>query len=275
MPSQNEIDTANLAFWNELAGHHREGDYETLRRFRAGEVVLDPLVLSEMGAVDGLSLLHLQCHIGVDTLSFVRLGAQVTGVDYSNVAIATARALSAEAGLPGEFIHSRIETAPESIDRRFDRVFTSWGTFFWLPDLTSWGETIAHFLRPGGIFYMADGHPLANSVDDSKASGTKDLRIRYPCLNQTEALEWQTEESYYDDSVTVENSKTFDWNHGLGLVVTALCQAGLTIEYLHEHDFTAWQALPILEEADDGYFRLPDGYPSIPLSFSLRARKVA
>lgn len=270
-----EFDRANLAHWDEMVGIHLNGAY-SVDEFRSGASILDPLVTAEIGELAGTSLLHLQCHFGLDTLSFARLGANVTGIDYAPRAIAVARELSAETGVPGRFVHCRVEGAPDVLDETFERVFTSWGAICWLPDLGRWAEVIAQFLKPGGIFYMIEGHPLANAIDDSGPSPRKDaLLLRYPCLSQTEPMQWTQAVDYADEETTIENATIYDWNHDLGTVVTALCDAGLRIEFLREHPVIAWRAFPELVARDRYYFELPEGFPRMPLSFSIRAHKPA
>ena len=260
---QVHYDDANRAYWDELA------------EFLAGESVLDPLVTAEVGDVRGKAVLHLQCHFGLDTLSLARLGAVVTGLDYSPKAIAAARALSAESGVPGHFVEGRVQDAPALIDGSFDMVFASWGAICWLPDLRVWARIVAHFLKPGGRLYLAEGHPLANSLDDGSSDPVAPLVLRYPFLTEAEPLEYENQVDYADETTAPVNKTTYDWNHGLGEVVTALCQAGLEIRFLHEHEIIPWRAIPQLVVQDDYFFRLPAGYPKVPLSFSLKAVKKA
>lgn len=275
MPSQKEIDAANLAYWNELAEVHSkdDGGYR-VAEFLAGQSILDPLLVSELGSVEAKSLLHLQCHFGLDSLCLARLGAEVTGIDYAKKAIALARQLSENSGVPGRFVHGKVEDAPDLIEGQFDLVFTSWGAICWLPDLTRWAQVIAHFLKPGSTFYMIDGHPLANAINHTAPSDRPgNLALRYSCLSQAEAMEWHEENDYVNSGAQLKNRQIFDWNHDIGTVVTALCQAGLTIEFLHEHPVIAWQAFPDLVEQDRYFYALPEGFPRIPLSFSLKAGK--
>jgi 2-polyprenyl-3-methyl-5-hydroxy-6-metoxy-1,4-benzoquinol methylase len=166
-----DVEATNLAHWEEMVEVHVQGGaYCKLPDFRAGEAILDPLVTSEIGDVRGKKILHLQCHFGLDTLSFARLGAEVTGIDFSPAGIAAAQALSAETGVPGRFIRCKVDEVPQHLDETFDMVFTSWGAICWLADLKVWGKIIAGALGPGGVFYMAEGHPLALAIDDAAPS---------------------------------------------------------------------------------------------------------
>jgi SAM-dependent methyltransferase len=270
-----DAETANLAHWEEMVEVHVQGGaYCKLPDFRAGEAILDPLVTSEIGDVRGKKILHLQCHFGLDTLSLARLGAEVTGIDFSPAGIAAAQALSAETGVPGRFIRCKVEEVPQHLNETFDMVFTSWGAIIWLANLTTWGQVIAGLLAPGGTFYMAEGHPLALALDeDAPSPHPGSLLLRHSCLSPREPARWETATDYADETTRLENKTTFEWNHDLGTVVTALSAAGLRIDYLREHPFIAWRAFPDLVERDDYFFELPDGFPAIPLSFSLRAEK--
>jgi len=273
--SISDVEAANLAHWEEMVEVHVQGGaYSKLPAFRAGEAILDPLVASEIGDVRGKKILHLQCHFGLDTLSFARLGAEVTGIDFSPAGIAAAQALSAETGVPGRFIRCKVEEVPQHLDETFDLVFTSWGAICWLVDLKVWSKVIAGALAPGGVFYMAEGHPLALAIDDAAPSPHPGgLLLRHACLSRAEPTRWDIATDYADETTQLENKTTFDWNHDLGTVVTALSAAGLRIDFLREHPFISWRAFPDLVERDDYFFELPNGFPAIPLSFSLRAEK--
>ena len=175
MSELTEHQKANQAFWDDLVDIHaaQDGDGEgyRVRKFLDGECILDPLIRSEIGDIEGKSLLHLQCHFGLDSLSLARLGATITGVDFSPNGIAAARKLSDDSGVPGRFIEGLIEDVPSLIDEQFDMVFTSWGAIIWLADLGAWTAAIDHALKPGGVFYIADAHPLLLAFDDEAEPG--------------------------------------------------------------------------------------------------------
>lgn len=267
-------DAANRARWDELVAVHRAGpEGYRVAEFLAGESILDPLVAGEIGEVTGKRVLHLQCHFGLDTLSLARLGAEVTGVDFSAKAIAAARALSAESGVPGRFVACKVEDAPAHIDGPFDLVFASWGTINWLPDLTRWAQVIAQVLAPGGGFYMAEGHPFLFTLDEVPADAPEPLVVRYPCLARPRPLRFDEPNDYADQDAELANRTAYEWPHGLGEVVTALSRAGLAIDYLREHEVVPWKAIPALVKKDRYFWELPESLPRIPLSFSLRAAK--
>jgi len=263
---------ANQKRWNELADLHFAGDFYAVKKFREGGVSITDLERKEVGDVKGKKLLHLQCHFGKDTLSWARLGAKATGVDFSSRAIILARQLNQEIQENVHFVHSNIydlkmtDLSPNS----FDIVYTSHGTIYWLNDLTKWAEIIAYYLKPGGFFYIADGHPTGCIFDDEEP---KDLKIRYPYFHQKIPLKFEEEGSYADESIHLENKTEYGWVHDMGDIVNNLISAGLTIEFIHEYPFVSWKALPFLEERDDGWWYLPEKYPQLPLTVTIKARK--
>ena len=230
--------------------------------------MLLPIEVEELGSVWGKTLLHLQCHIGTDTLSWARRGARVTGVDFSAEAIAQANKLAERAEMEEvRFIESEVSRAAHALpDERFDIVFTSWGVLGWLPDLDAWARTIKRLLKPGGVFYIAELHPTLLMFDGKEA----DVR-RYPYFRPAEPLIEDSDGSYADRSVELVYRRRFEWVYELGQVLTALADVGLRIQFLHEHDGTCCQFLECLTKHDDGLYRLPEGELSLPLSFSIRA----
>ena len=188
MADLSEQERANQLYWDELVDvHQNAGSFSDYRvqEFLNGECILDPLVRSEIGDISGLSVLHIQCHFGLDTLSLARLGATVTGLDFSANGIETARRLSVESGVPAEFVEGRVEDARSLISGQFDMVFTTWGAIGWLADLTPWAENIGHFLKPGGVFYILEGHPMTLSLDDTWTSDPSIPPIVYDYFNRT------------------------------------------------------------------------------------------
>jgi SAM-dependent methyltransferase len=222
--------------------------------------------------VRGKSLLHLQCHFGLDTLSWARLGAQVTGVDFSEEGIALARSLSGELGIGADFVCSDIYELPNRLSRQFDVVFTSYGVLAWLSDLTRWGEVIAHFLRPGGTFYIAEIHPFAAVFyDGEEAEG---LHVHYPYFHDPKPLRFEVEGSYASRAACTQKV-TYEWSHSLGDVINALISADLEIEFLHEFPFVCYRTFPFLEQDDEGWWRFRERETAIPMTFSLKATRWA
>lgn len=260
---------ANRKLWDAWTELHERSKFYDVPGFLAGQSRLDSVEL-ELGDVKGRTLLHLQCHFGLSTLSWARLGAHVTGVDFSERSIALARRLSEQAGLAAEFICSDIYDLPAVRSGEFDIVFTSHGVLCWLPDLPRWAQVVAHFLRPGGTFYLVESHPFAYVFDDSK--GVTDLRVHYPYFHSAEPEESKIQGSYAEPEAQVEGVEYF-WTHGVSDILNSLCAAGLAIQSFREYPMTAWQMFPFMEQDGAGWWRLPDRFPQIPLLFSLRAIK--
>jgi SAM-dependent methyltransferase len=263
---------SNRALWDELTPIHERSDFYDLPGFKKGGVRLRPFEIDEVGDVTGKDLLHLQCHFGIDTLSWARLGAQVTGADFSEPAIELARSIADDLHLAARFVCSNVYDLPEKLEGDFDVVYTSRGVLCWLPDIERWANVIAHFLRPGGLFYITEMHPIGWAFDDD--DGVTELRFRYPYWHRNEPFAWDSDGSYADPDAHVEHQREYGWNHSLGEIVSSLATVGLRIEWLHEWPFADWRAMPFMEEQTDGTWRLPkelDGL--VPLSYSLGARK--
>jgi SAM-dependent methyltransferase len=263
---------SNRKRWDELADLHFKSKFYDVENFRKGGISIYDLEINEVGKVKGKHLLHLQCHFGKDTLSWGRLGAKVTGVDFSEQAIQLAKQLSEEIGMEATFIHSDIleleKTAlePES----FDVVYTSHGSIYWLPDLEKWAQLIYTYLKPGGMFYIADSHPTGSIFDDESE---EDLTPRFSYFYTKEPLEFDYNGSYAGEDIKIKNIKEYGWMHNLGYIVNNLIEAGLRIEFIHEYPFASWKQFPFLVEREDGWWDLPDIYPRIPLTFTIKAVK--
>ena len=262
---------ANRRSWDARTPTHFKSRFYDVDGFRASASSLNSLEIEEVGDVEGKSLLHLQCHFGMDSMSWARLGAKVTGVDFSEEAISRARSLSEELGIDAEFVGSNVYELPDVLDDRFDVVFTSYGVLTWLPDLEPWAKVIAHFLEPGGFFYIVDGHPFGSVFYDEEDA--VDLRPFYPYSTRGAGPIAFEPDSTYTDGPDEEYGPTFEWGHSVGDILNSLISAGLVVEYFHEHHFTAYQALPMMERSEDGWWRLPEGGESVPFLFSLKAAK--
>jgi SAM-dependent methyltransferase len=263
---------ANKRHWDELVPIHMRSEYYDVAGFRDGKTHLNRLELEELGDVRGKSLLHLQCHFGLDTLSWAHEGAVVTGVDFSEPAIQQARALAADTGIEARFIASNIYDLPHALDERFDIVFTSYGVLSWLPDVNRWAEIVAHFLKPGGTFYMVEFHPVSGIFD---SSAEVDLQVIGPYFTPAEPLVFEDDGSYADRDAKLLNRRTNSWPHPISDVVTSLIEAGLRIEFLHEFPFTIEQWFPFMEAAAEGHWRLTKNDGCVPLLYSIKATKVA
>jgi SAM-dependent methyltransferase len=258
----------NKELWNELTPVHEKSGMYDVAGFKAGRCTLRPLELEEVGDVKGKSLLHLQCHFGMDTLSWARRGAKATGADFSGEAIKLARKLSKETGIKADFIESDIYKLPEVLKGKFDIVFTSYGVLCWLPDMTKWALVISRFLKPGGFFYIAEGHPFATVFDNSRTA--KKLEVAVPYFPKAEPKYWEPEGDYADPGY-VSSHGTYEWMHPIGEIVNALIQAGLKIEFLHEFPESFYKAMPFMIQDKNGAWRV-EGDP-IPLVFSIKAKK--
>jgi len=271
-PSADEINRANVALWNEWAMIHERSAAYDVPGLIQGKSSLHALELEEVGVVSGRSLLHLQCHIGLDTLSWARLGATVTGVDYSPSAISIASRVSAEANIPAEFICCNLYELYAQLNRQFDIVFTSYGVLMWLPDLKKWAGVISRYLRPGGFFYMIELHPFAAVFDADNPDA--ELRVRDAYFRPGEPVRLEGQGTYAEPLAQVKQTEHYEWTHTLGEVVSALAGVGLEIEFLHEFPYCVEGMLTnLMERSDDGWFRLKNHDQYIPLMYSIRAGK--
>jgi 2-polyprenyl-3-methyl-5-hydroxy-6-metoxy-1,4-benzoquinol methylase len=272
MMSEPEWRRLNRANWDERVAIHMapESDYDT-HLLRQGNYILHAIEERELGPVAGLRLLHLQCHFGVDTLALAQKGAQVTGLDFSAPAIAAARSLAAEIGIEAHFVQSDIYEARAALEGEFDRVFTTWGTIGWLPDIQGWAEVVASLLRVGGEVYFADMHPAALIFDDD-VPGTHGMPGWFaPYFHQGEIVVDDARD-YANPVARLSNLRTHQFMHPVASVVQALLDAGLRLTMLHEHDTLAWKQFGCMIEAEGGLYRLPEK-PWLPLSYSLKAIK--
>lgn len=278
-----EFSEANRAWWDAVVPIHEASRGYDREGFLRGEKPLCPVELTELGPlVSGKRLLHLQCHFGMDTLSWARLGATVTGLDFSEPAIEAARRLSIDSGVPGRFVQADVYDAAQAVGETFDIVYTGIGALIWIADLERWARAVAACLRPGGILYVYEGHPMLNTIAES-ADGQ--LRVTLPYFQGNEPTPFDSTETYVDGP-KFEPRRVFEWNHGLGEVVSALTSAGLSIELLHEHREVPWRALSCMESVGPGtpptdgryqsqrMWRLPKAQRSLlPLMYSLLARR--
>lgn len=266
--------TVNRANWDErVPAHAASADY-ALDRFRADPGFISDVVrfdLPLLGSVDGLRGVHLQCHIGTDTLSLSRLGASMTGVDFSVPAVEQARALVAETGEGVEFVESDVYDAASVLpNHAFDLVFTGIGALCWLPDVRRWAEVVARLLAPGGRLFIREGHPMLWALADVRPDGL--LVVDYPYFERAEPTIWDEGGTYVETDMEFEHNVTHEWNHGLGEIVSALLEQGLRITGLVEHDSVPWEALPgLMERLPNGEWRLVDRPWRLPHSYTLQA----
>lgn len=256
----------NRSLWDGWTGIHAEAAFYDVEGFKRGASSLKSVELEEVGAVEGRTLLHLQCHFGLDTLSWARRGATVTGVDFSERAIALARDLSHQLDIPARFVCS--DVLELDLGERFDVVFTSYGAICWLGDLARWARAIADHLAPGGAFHMVEFHPLATALDDDGRT------LRFPYARSGDPDRHEERGSYAEPDAPFSHA-SYQWYHGIGDVVSALLAAGLRIEQLREHPFSSYGCFPFLERVGPDRWEIRDGPRDVPLMFSLQARRDA
>lgn len=259
----------NRRHWDELVPIHLQSAYYDVEAFKSGKSNLHLLEIEELGDVAGKTMLHLQVHFGIDSLSWAHRGAIVTGVDFSPEAITAARRLASETDTQARFIESELYSLPEKLNEQFDIVFTSYGVLSWLPDIHRWASVVAQFLRPGGAFYIAELHPIGGIFDTS----ADEFRVNQSYFPRDEALRFDDDGSYADLDATLTNRTTYSWPHPVSEVATALIDAGLRIEFIHEFPYSIERWFPFMELGGDGYYHMPAGIPLIPLLYSIRANK--
>ena len=260
----------NRAMWDERVPLHVGSDFYDVASFRAGRTSLLPFEIDEVGDVSGRTLLHLQCHFGLDTLSWARLGATVTGLDFSPQAVEAATKLAAEIGAADRagFVCADVYSAREAVGgRTFDIVYTGHGALCWLPDIERWADVVAASLNPGGFLYLAEFHPVHDIFD------WEEVVVAHDYFHDPAGSVDETTGSYVDaDAPTVHNT-SHEWRHPMGEIISALASRGLKIEFLHERSFTLWQRFTALERRDDRTYDFPAGQPRLPLSYSLKASR--
>jgi len=262
----------NRTWWDERAPIHVGSEFYDLKGFLADPQAdtLRPFEVAEVGDVAGRTLVHPQCHFGMDTLSWARRGATVTGLDFSTAAVDAANDAALAAGLAADFVAGNVYDAVDLVGgRTFDVVYTGLGAINWLPDIERWAEVMAALAAPGGTLYLAEFHPLHSVLGD------EDLTVAYPYFHdRDEPLTWDEPGTYADLEAVTDHNRTVEWHHGLGAVVSAVLDAGFTAEFLHEFDYTVFPRWPFLVQ-DGRTYRLPPDMPSIPLMYSLRATRRA
>jgi SAM-dependent methyltransferase len=264
----------NRANWDERApAHARSPDYG-FDRFASDPTHLSGVVtfdLPRLGDIAGLRGVHLQCHIGTDTVSLARLGARMTGLDFSPPALAEARRLAAMAGADVDFVEAELYDAPKVLERgSFDLVFTGIGALCWLPDIRRWAQVVATLLRPGGRLFLREGHPMLWALADPRPDGL--LVVEYPYFEAAGPTRFDEPGTYVTTDVPLTRTVTWEWNHGLGEIVTALLDAGMRLTMLEEHESVPWEALPgQMEEVGGGEYRITGPPMRVPHSYTLQA----
>ena len=263
----------NRANWNERTRVHAGSDFYDVAGFKNGRITLNEFERAGVGDVRGKSFLHLQCHFGLDTLSWARLGANATGVDISDDAIGLARKLNDEVGLDAKFVRSDIYDLPQVLDGEFDIVYTAMGVLAWLPDLAAWAEVVARYLKPGGLFYLLEIHPASQIFDDETSlDSPRDLKVRYGYFPNPEGMSFLGGGPSYAGDEPIE-SPSHGWQHSIGEILTALLEGGLRLTSFTEHPVTLYNQFPGMTRGDDRLWRLPFDEDFLPLIFELTATK--
>lgn len=270
----------NRANWDDRAPAHAASPDYRVERYVADPTFIGDVVgfdRPRLGDLTGVRGVHLQCHIGTDTVSLSRLGARMTGLDFSPASLAEARRLVERSGDAVTFVEAEVYDAPAVLGGEcFDLVFTGIGALCWLPSIARWAEVVAGLLAPGGRLFLREGHPVLWSLDDTRTDDV--VAIEHPYFEQAEPLVWDEQGTYVATDVRFEHNVTHEWNHGLGEIVTGLLAAGLQITALEEHDTVPWEALPAqMEQVPEvfGEWRLRDRPERLPHSYTLQAVKPA
>jgi SAM-dependent methyltransferase len=267
--------SVNLANWEQRAPAHAASPGYGVDRFIADPEYLSDVVrfdVPRLGDIAGLRGVHLQCHIGTDTLSLARLGARMSGLDFSPAALAEARRLAAATGTDIGYVQSDLYDAHAALgDEPFDFVFTGIGALCWLPDIRRWAAVVASLLRDGGRLFLREGHPMLWSIEERDPSR---LAVEFSYFERTEPLVWEDDETYVQTDVKFTANVTHTFSHGLGELVTALLDEGMELTLFEEHQSVPWEALPgQMQRGDDGEWRLVDRPWRLPLTYTLHAVK--
>jgi SAM-dependent methyltransferase len=268
--------TINRANWDERApAHARSPDY-AVQRFIEDPDYLSGVVRFDrplLGDIRGQRAVHLQCHIGTDTVSLSRLGAQMSALDFSAPALEEGRRLAAATGAEVEFVQADLYDAVATLGAgRFDLVYTGIGALCWLPDIDRWAEVVCELLAPGGRLFVREGHPMLWTLEDVRPDGL--LVVEHPYFEHTEPVVYTDGGSYVETDTAFRHNTSHSWNHGLGETLTALLSRGLRLTGFAEHESIPWQAFPgRMDALDSGEFRLSDRPSRLPHSFTLQAVK--
>ena len=268
--------TLNLANWDERAAAHAASPGYAVQAFHDDPNHLSKVVRFDqpyLGDISGLRGLHLQCHIGTDTLSLHRLGARMSGLDFSGSALVQARALAESVGAAIDYVQA---DAYEAVDRfgaeSFDLLYTGVGALCWLPDIARWGRLVAELLKPGGRLFLREGHPALWAVDDERPDHL--LVPEYPYFETAEPVMYESKGTYVPTEAQFQHNWSASWNHGIGEIITAVLDAGLRLTQFVEHRSVPWNALPgAMTLGEDGEWRLTDRPDRLPLSYTLQAVK--
>jgi ubiquinone/menaquinone biosynthesis C-methylase UbiE len=255
----------NKQTWNNKTEVHIDSEFYDNVGFLQGKQTLNSFELDLLQDLKGKRILHLQCHFGQDSMNLSRMGAEVTGVDFSETGIKCAEEFAEKLGLETTFICCDVYDAPMFIDEKFDYVFTSYGTIGWLPDLNKWAKVISHFLKPNGELIMADFHPVVWMFDNDFNE------VFYSYFNTEPIIEEET--GTYAEKEALLSGKTISWNHPISEILNSLIKNDLDVICFNEHDYSPYNCFTGMEEFEPNKFRLKKFGNKIPMVYSLKARK--
>lgn len=256
----------NQSSWDAKVSIHKDSPFYNLKAFQAGGSSLVGPEIEEIGNVYGKSLLHLQCHFGMDTISWVRKGARAVGVDFSEKAIQLAKELNEAEENRAQFVQSNIYDLKKNLSGQYDFVFTSYGTIGWLPDLDKWAEVVANFLKPEGTFYMIDFHPMVWMLDDDEMK-----QIAYSYFNREVITTEQ--HTYTDHSENHQKFREHGWNHPISEILNSLLKQDLILESFNEYDYSAYECFPNLVKIGDHKWQFEGRQGVIPMMYSIKMTK--
>ncbi len=255
---------ANRRLWDKLASVHVKSDFYNQSSFLEGKSSLKDIEMNELGEVRGKSMLHLQCHFGQDSISWAKKGAKVVAVDFSEGAISIAKDINEKLKTQVDFICCNVYDLPNHVKDKFDIVFTSYGVINWLHDLDKWAKLIADYLKPGGVFYMVEFHPILWIYDDNFD------KIEHPYQSEAEPIMLASGTSYADLEDIVDQ-KEYCWNHGIGRVMNSLIDSGLKIEFFNEYNYSPYKTFRDMTEFEKGKFVINKFGYRVPHLFSIKA----
>ncbi|OBG29691.1 methyltransferase type 12 [Mycobacterium sp. 852002-51057_SCH5723018] len=266
--------TANERNWDARTPIHVSSEFYGIHE-RDPMSWFAPFEWRDLGQLEGRELVHLQCHLGAETMAFALKGAHTTGLDFSGASVREAQRVAREAALPIEYVQADVYDAAEVLGTdRFDIVYTGKGALCYLPDLNAWAHGVARLLKPGGFLYLAEFHPLLNALGPTQKPCAPDgLVIHYDYLGGRGAVKRDSTHSYTDGPPLAGDTLHYEWAHGVGDVVTAIAQSGLAIERLTETSHLPWRRWPMMERTDNGWWAMPESAPRFPVMYGLKAGK--
>jgi len=251
----------NRAWWDERAPIHEESAF-----YRSGGGGLEDFEWDDLGSVDGLDVIHPQCHIGTDTISLAERGARVVGLDFSATAIAGAQRLAARAEVDdrSEWVTSDVYDAVAAVGgRTFDLVYTGKGALCWIPDMGEWASVMWALCRPGGRLYVSEFHPIQSTMEWESTLLDRSYFSDGQVYDDADG-------SYADPEATTAHNTVVDFIHPLAEVVQALVDVGFRLDLMREFPFCVYRRWPFMEEREQGVWHMPDDRPQVPLMYSLR-----